>query len=208
MSEFKMFQRPATLITDYFYTWFDNQLVADRDFNAGALHFYNLGDLFSYSQSFSSELDFSPARRFEMRLAYRFIDARSQYQDGVTRFNPLVSPHRAFANAEYETKKGWSFDFTVNWQSPKRLPQGTGLPEGMGSNTLQSPSYTSVMAQIMKRFVKKFEIYAGGENLMNVMQTDLIRMASNPDSPYFDPTLVWGPSLGAMFYVGFRYYVR
>ena len=208
--EMKLFHRPATLVTDYFYTWFDNQLVVDRDYNAGELHFYDLADLFSHSHSFSTELDFSPARRVEIRMAYRFIDARSQYMDGVTRFNPLVSPHRAFVNTEYTTKNDWSFDLTVNWQSPKRLPQGAGLPEFVGEVTYYSPSYTAVMGQIMKKFGKKknTEIYVGGENLLNIMQQDLIRMASDPNSTYFDPTLIWGPSLGAMFYMGFRYYIR
>ena len=59
-----------------------------------------------------------------------------------------------------------------------------------------------------KKIKKKWEIYAGGENLLNIRQNDLIRMATDPQSPYFDPTMVWGPSLGAMFYTGFRYYIR
>lgn len=206
----KMFYRPATLSADYYYTWFDNQLVADRDSKSEELSFYNLKDfgLKSFSHSASVELDFSPMRRTDIRVAYRYIDSRSGFADGINRFNPMISPHRAFFNAEYETKNGWSFDFTVNWQSPKRLPQGANLPESMKDLARYSPSYTAVMAQVMKKIKKKWEIYAGGENLLNIRQNDLIRMATDPQSPYFDPTMVWGPSLGAMFYTGFRYYIR
>ena len=207
---FKMLHRPATLVVDYYYTWFDEQLQVDRDSKADELQFYNLSafGLKSYSHSTSVELDFSPARRSEVRMAYRFIDSRSGFMDGITRFNPLISPHRAFVNGSYETRSGWSFDLTINWQSSKRLPQGNfGSVELLEATPTQSPSYTSVMAQVMKKFSKKFEVYAGGENLLNIMQQDLIRLSTDPSSPYFDPTLIWGPSLGAMFYVGFRYYV-
>jgi len=206
---FKIMHRPATLVVDYYYTWFDEQLQVDRDNKSNELHFYNLSafGLNSYSHSSSIELDFSPARRSEVRMAYRFIDSRSGFMDGQTRLNPLISPHRAFVNGSYETRSGWAFDLTINWQSPKRLPQGADLPESLSEMPAYSPSYTSVMTQVMKKFGKKFEAYVGGENLLNIMQQDLIRLSSDPNSPYFDPTLIWGPSLGAMFYVGFRYYV-
>lgn len=206
---FKMFYRPATIVADYYYTWFDEQLQVDRETDASELRFYNIAafGLKSFSHSASIELDFSPAKRTDIRLAYRFIDSRSGFVDCVTRLNPLISPHRAFVNFAYETRKGWSYDATVNWQSPKRLPQGANLPNELSNSPTYSPAYTSVMAQITKKFSKQFEAYIGGENLLNIVQKDLIRLASDPNSPYFDPTLVWGPSLGATFYVGFRYYV-
>jgi outer membrane receptor for ferrienterochelin and colicins len=206
---FKMFARPATWVVDYYYTWFDNQLQVDRDFDAGALYFYNtkaLG-LRSYSHSASIELDMSPARRTDIRMAYRFIDSRSGYLDGTTRLNPLISPHRFFINAAYETRSGWSFDVTANWQSAKRLPQGANLPDELLMSPTYSPSYMGLMAQVLKKINKKFEVYLGGENLLNIRQDQLIRLASEPLSPYFDPSLIWGPSFGAMGYIGFRYYV-
>jgi outer membrane receptor for ferrienterochelin and colicins len=206
---FKILHRPANITADYYYTRFDEQLQVDRDKDAGEIHFYNIKalGLNSFSHSASVELDFSPIKRSEIRTAYRYIDSRSDFMDGVQRFNPLISTHRAFINLAYELRNGWTFDFTVNWQSPKRLPQGENLPEDLKDLPTHSPSYTSMMAQVMKKFKKSFEIYAGGENLLNIRQDDLIRLASSPYSPYFDPTLVWGPSLGAMFYVGFRYYI-
>lgn len=206
---FKLFFRPATLMLDYYFTWFDEQLQVDRDYEASQIRFYNIAalGLKSYSHSASVELDFSPAKRFDVRMAYRFIDSRSGYLDGTTRFNPLISPHRAFVNIAYETRKGWSYDATVNWQSQKRLPQGNNLPNELSDMPSYSPSYTSVMAQITKKFSKQFEAYIGAENMLNIVQKDLIRLASNPESPYFDPTLVWGPSMGITCYLGFRYYV-
>ncbi|MCO6494693.1 MAG: carboxypeptidase-like regulatory domain-containing protein [Bacteroidetes bacterium] len=209
IKNFKLFYRPASLEADYYYTWFDEQLQVDRDFKSSELRFYNISalGLKSYSHSASIGLDFSPAKRFDVRMSYRFIDSRSGYIDGTTRLNPLISPHRAFVNVSYENRKGWVYDATVNWQSEKRLPQGASLPEELKDMPAYSPSYTGIMAQITKKFNKQFEAYIGGENLLNIVQKDLIRMASNPSSPYFDPTLVWGPSLGITFYAGFRYYI-
>lgn len=206
---FKLFQRPASLLVDYYYTWFDEQLQVDRDKDAGSLYFYNIKQLGlrSFSHSASIELDMSPARRTEIRMAYRYIDSRSDYIDGERRFNPLISPHRFFVNGAYETRSGWSFDVTFNWQSAKRLPQGANLPMDLQDMPLYSPSYLSVMAQVLKKINKKWEVYLGGENLLNIRQEQLIRYATHPQSPFFDPTLVWGPSFGAMGYVGFRYYV-
>lgn len=207
---FTIKKRPATIAVDYYYTWFDEQLQVDRDVNASELRFYNIKalGLNSFSHSASIEMDYAPFKRTEVRAAYRFIDSRSDFSDGVRRMNPLISPHRAFLNIAYETRSKWTFDFTVNWQSSKRLPQGGGLPEDLRDLPTQSPSYTGVMAQVLKKFKKSWEIYAGGENLLNIRQDNLIRMASNPESAYFDPTLIWGPSLGAMGYIGFRYYIR
>lgn len=207
---FKINNKQASISLDYYYTFFDEQLQVDRDFQANEIHFYNLSafGLNSYSHSASLEMDYAPTRRFEIRAAYRFIDSRSEFQDGLLRMNPLISPHRAFLNGAYETRNNWNFDLTVNWQSPKRLPQGNNLPEFLQNSPEWSPSYTAVMAQILKKFGKSWEVYIGGENLLNIRQDELIRLASTPESPFFDPTMIWGPSLGAMFYMGFRYYVR
>jgi outer membrane receptor for ferrienterochelin and colicins len=207
---FKINHRPATLLVDYYYTFFDDQLQVDRDQNSGELHFYNIKalGLQSFSHSISAELDFSPIKRSEIRLAYRFIDSRSDFADQIRRFNPLISPHRAFANFAYETRNKWTFDATINWQSPKRLPQGEDLAGALSGPPTFSPSYTAVMAQVLKKIGTNWEWYAGGENLLDIRQQDLIRFPNNPEKPGFDPTLVWGPSLGAMFYIGFRYYVR
>jgi outer membrane receptor for ferrienterochelin and colicin len=207
---FKINHRPATLLVDYYYTFFDEQLQVDRDRNSGELHFYNLKalGLQSYSHSVSAEMDFSPIKRSEIRLAYRYIESRSDFADQIRRFNPLISPHRAFANFAYETRNKWTFDATINWQSPKRLPQGDDLLTALSGPPAYSPSYTAVMAQVMKKIGDSWDLYAGGENLLNIRQQELIRFAENPSNTAFDPTLVWGPSLGAMFYIGFRFYVR
>ena len=38
-----------------------------------------------------------------------------------------------------------------------------------------------------------FEIYAGGENLTNYFQKNVIIAADQPFGNYFDASMVWGP---------------
>ena len=66
-----------------------------------------------------------------------------------------------------------------------------------------SKPYCLFNAQITKKF-RKWEIYAGGENLLNVKQKDPIVQAENPFGEYFDATMVYKPVTGIMGYVGVR----
>ena len=47
-------------------------------------------------------------------------------------------------------------------------------------------------------------MYIGGENLTNYRQPNPIINADNPWSADFEPTMIWGPVHGAMFYAGIR----
>lgn len=70
-----------------------------------------------------------------------------------------------------------------------------------------SPSYVNVNAQISKT-IGKWDVYLGGENLLNITQKVLIVDAENPYGSFFDASMVWGPSMGAMAYLGFRYQLK
>lgn len=49
-----------------------------------------------------------------------------------------------------------------------------------------------------------FDIYLGGENLTGSMQMHPIVDAKTPFADTFDAASVWGPLMGARFYLGFR----
>jgi hypothetical protein len=66
-----------------------------------------------------------------------------------------------------------------------------------------SNPYCLLNAQITKKF-RLWEIYVGGENLLNVKQKDPIVAADRPFSEYFDATMVYMPITGIMGYVGVR----
>ena len=67
-----------------------------------------------------------------------------------------------------------------------------------------SPHFYNWNAQVSKTFKKKFEVYVGGENLLNFRQENPIQEAANPFDQNFDAGLVWGPIFGRMIYGGFR----
>ena len=64
-------------------------------------------------------------------------------------------------------------------------------------------AYEQVSAQITRWF-RHFSVYIGGENLTGFRQKQTIINAAEPFSSSFDPTMVWGPVHGAMFYAGIR----
>ena len=72
--KFKLFGKDANAGVDFFRNDFTQQVVVDLE-NAREVKFYNL-DGKSYSNSFQAELSFEPARKFDVRLAYRFLMSR------------------------------------------------------------------------------------------------------------------------------------
>lgn len=197
-------RRSAQFSVDYYYVHFVNQTVVDLDYSAREIMIYNLKGK-SYSQTFQAQFTIEPIAHLEARIAYRYLDVKTTYTTGL-REKSLLSPHRGFINLAYETEKKWAFDLTTQFIGKKRLPDLLENPEVLRLETY-SPSYVNVNAQISKK-IKNWDIYLGGENLLNVMQKSLIIDADNPYGSYFDASMVWGPAMGAMAYVGFRYELK
>lgn len=187
---------------DIYLTHFQNQIVADFDRNPQQFVLYNLKGK-SYSRSIQTQVDISPVEGLDIRLAYRYNDVKTTYS-GNTLAKPLISPHRAFANAGYAHKSGWRFDYTISWQSTKRIPGTESNPEAYRLPA-RSDAYWLSNAQVTKAFGQKFEVYFGGENIFSYRQPNPIISAGDPYGNYFDASLGWGPVFGAMWYGGFRY---
>ncbi|NBC08760.1 MAG: TonB-dependent receptor [Bacteroidetes bacterium] len=201
--EFTVAGRQALLSLDAYHTRFQQQVVADFDADPQALYFYNL-DGESFSNSLQAQLDYELLTGFDVRLAYRFNDVRVDYREGQLR-KPLIARHRAFLNTAYETENGWAFDATLNWQGPKRLPDTRSNPEGFRLEPA-SPSFFLLSGQVTKSWNDgQFELYVGGENLLNFRQENPILSSSDPFGPYFDASMVWGPIFGRNVYAGLRY---
>ncbi len=208
--KFKINYREATLSLDAYRTQFVNQVVVDME-TPQQVSFYNLHGK-SYSNSAQAELHYTPFRRFDVRLAYRWLEVRQQYNSGMLD-KPMVNRHRAFTNLAYETKANdrgaqWRFDATVQWISKKRLPLTSEHAMHMQDETAYSDDYFQVNAQVTYVFKKNTEIYLGGENLNNFMVHDVIVSAENPTSEAFDGSLLWGPVFGRMVYLGFRWIIE
>jgi outer membrane receptor for ferrienterochelin and colicin len=203
--EFKINKKKGTISMDYYRTDFMNQVVVDLDLDPQMVVFENLQGR-SYSNSIQAELAYEPIKRFEGRVAYRFYDVKTTYH-GQLLERYLISKHRAFMNLSYETKNKWSFDYTISWNGPKRIPNTTTNPDEY-KRPEYSRAFVTMNAQVSKKIGKLLDGYVGVENLTDFRQRDLIVSSENPFGPYFDSSLVWGPVIGRMFYAGFRMKIK
>jgi len=204
--KFKIFYRDAAFTVDFYRSSFVRQIVADWE-TPTELRFYNLTGQ-SWSNSTQAELQWSPIKRMEWRIAYRWLDARTTYGDRLLQ-RPLVAGHRFFTNIAYETRKSekgskWVFDATARWLGRQRLPSTFQNPEPFRLHAWGN-AYWIFNAQVAHHFSERFEVYVGGENLGNFFIMDPIVSPGNPDSPLFDASMVWGPVFGRMGYVGLRW---
>ena len=199
---FKLFGRTSNLVVDYYHTLFENQLIVDRDVNVDAIVFKNY-DGKSFSNSVQVEYNFEPIKRFEVRLAYKFLDVRAEY-GGELQQKVMVPKHRGFINLAYETRnRRWDFDWTLSVFGKSRLPVNR-LGDGSFTTDNFSKVYPMMSAQVTYK-LKKWDIYIGGENLTNYRQTNPIMDVNNPFGSTFDATRVWGPVMGTNVYIGFRF---
>jgi outer membrane receptor for ferrienterochelin and colicin len=208
--DLKLFGEEANLNVDFYHSRFVNQIVSDYDFNTRKLLLYNL-DGQSYSNSAQAEFSFVPAKRWEVRMAYRFLDVKVDYL-AETLSQPMTSKHRGFINIAKETRKNkkgslWKFDVTTQLIGSQRIPQTLDNPiqyqrAGMSEN------FVLVNAQVTYILRKKWEFYLGGENLTNFRLDNPIISADQPFSENFDASLVWGPIFGRMAYLGIRFTIE
>ena len=189
---------------DYYYTFFESQVIVDYDHNPQEVSIYNL-DGPSYSHSVQVQVDVEILPMLDLRLAYRFNDVKTRYIDGILR-KPLISPQRAFINIGYEIENKWAFDATFNWQGARRIPSTVSNPEEFRLPDY-SPDFVTLNAQVTKKW-KMFDWYIGVENALNFRQENPIISAENPNSDFFDSSLVWGPIFGRNIYTGFRYKIK
>ena len=210
---FHLFDLHWDLMLDYFHTEFQNQLIADFD-HPQIIYFYNLNGR-SFANSFQAELNVIPAKRVEVKLAYRFFDVRQTvgvpFKEQVLIEKMMVSRDRVLFNIGYALPYDkWKFDFTVQWNGPRRIPY---QPDSYVHTSYEnmpiamSPSFVNINAQISRAF-PKFEVYLGGENLTNFRQLNPIYSANDPFGKNFDAGQTWGPVVGRMIYTGVRYKIK
>jgi outer membrane receptor for ferrienterochelin and colicin len=208
--DLKLFGEDANLNVDFYHSRFVNQIVTDYDFSTRKLLLYNLEGQ-SYSNSAQVEFSFTPIKRLEVRMAYRFLDVKVDYLSG-TLTQPLTSKHRGFINVAKETRKDkegsfWKFDMTTQLIGAQRLSQTLDNPiehqrEGV------SKDFILLNLQMTYIYQKRFEFYVGVENLTNFKLKDPIISANDPFSENFDASMVWGPVFGRMGYFGIRYTIE
>lgn len=199
---FRLNGREGSVIADAYRTDFINQVVVDTYTSNTSITFSNLEGT-SYSNSVQLTINYELIPRLDVRLAYKLEDVHSTYNKILQR-QPMVARDRAMANISYANKKEhWKFDFTTVWEGRKPL-QNVFSDSKFGRS---SPDFVIVHSQVTKVF-RKFELYAGAENLLDFRQSDPVLLASDPHGAGFDATNVWGPIAGRRIYGGIRFSIR
>ncbi len=201
---FRMLGMETTFNVDYYRTFFVNQFIADSYSDSLNILFYNL-DGESFSNSFQTTLNIDLLEGLTLRLAYKNDDVRSSY-NGKLQSKPLVAMHKALANVAWEPNIKWKFDYTLLWEGKKKLAYSS-VAGNENIPPAESPEFVTMNAQVTRAF-KKWEIYAGVENLTGFTQGNPIISPENPFSSTFDATNVWGPIMGRKIYAGIRYSIR
>jgi outer membrane receptor protein involved in Fe transport len=206
LKEFKLFSRKAELYVDMYRTDFINQVIVDIDADPAYTYFYNLQKgRRSYSNSLQLQLTFEPAERFSVMLAYRLNNAR-QTVDSVLKQRLLLNKYKGLITMTYATKfEKWKFDFTTQFNGSARITPQSLMPAIVRRDYENTPQYVVINAQVTRKIKLNFDVYIGGENLLDFIQKDPITEPFIPYHTHFDTSMVWGPVTGRTIYAGLRY---
>jgi outer membrane receptor for ferrienterochelin and colicins len=199
--ELSIFNKPASISTDYFRTDFTHQIIADYE-TVGEVSFYNL-DGKSYANSFQTEFNIELFRGFDFGVAYKFDDVNMTFRSGLKRA-PYVPRHRVLLTLDYETKnRNWRFNANGHVNGKARIPSTASNPNPYRRPD-ESKTFFILNTQIT-RVINDWEVYLGGENITNFWQENPIIAADDPFGRYFDGGMVWGPLAGPRIFFGVRY---
>jgi outer membrane receptor for ferrienterochelin and colicins len=203
---FQLNYRKGTIMLDYYYSWFQKQIIADYE-TPRQVQFYNLAGK-SFSHSVQAQVDYEVIRKkMDIRLAYRFYDIKTTFSNTDLQ-KPLISTHRGFLNVGYHTRSKWNFDATVVANGSKRLPNYFAVSTDTSFRMQYSPTFLTINGHISKAFRNSIEVYIGAENMTNYMQPNAIISAANPNGADFDASQTWGPVMGINGYAGLRWIVK
>lgn len=210
LQKFEIDYRPGSISIDLYSTQFENQVIVDWYQSAREVHFYNL-DGSSYANTFQIEANYELVKRLNFRTAYRFTDAKAQYDSGIETL-PYVPQHRGFINLGFETRKKvdlskWQFDITANYIGEQQLP-GTSENSPMNQRPDVTEAFVMMSAQVAYNLKDKWRFYVGGENLTSYTQENPIVSADNPYSGEFDASMIYAPIFGRMFYAGVTFQMK
>lgn len=197
-------KREAVFSADFYRTDFINQIIVDLDQAWNRIIISNL-DGKSYSNSFQVNADAAITEHFSITAAYRLNDVRVTTA-GMLQERALVSRHKGLLAVSYASRfEKWKADLTTQYHGRSRLPAGVPHLQHAGFGEY-SPDFVTMHFQLTRKF-KKWDAYAGVENLTNYMQHHPVLGADNPFEEGFDAGIIWGPITGRMFYAGIRYTV-
>lgn len=207
---------PGTYLSfDYFRTMFAQQMVVDYEMGGNAIWFYNLDGNRSWSDNYQLDFSVDPVERFNITVTCRYTDAKIELPGRGLVEKPMTSNFKGVLNLQYATRLSkWIFDFTASLNGSCRVYDFMLDAVDADGNLLygngRTPVYPLLYAQVTRRF-RGVEVYAGGENLTNFRQKNVILGTRgsdgfvNPRVASFYASAVWGPLMGVKVYAGVRF---
>jgi hypothetical protein len=197
------FEEPSTFSVEYFRTDFKNQWLADQEFMSHApvpaILFYNLEGR-SFTNTYQVDLTTDLFRGFTLLATFRYNQSKVDLKGQGLVDRPLTSKYKGVLNVQYTTpSENWVFDVTGQLNGPARIPSFAATEEDA-----YSPVFPMFFAQVTRK-INKWEIYVGGENLLNYKQPNPIISADDPFSSAFNASVIWGPLMGIRVYGGLRF---
>ena len=202
-AKFNMFGYTSTFSTDVFFTYFQNQLVLDRDSDPTEL--LVSAQKGTYSNVAQVDWIVVPRRRMEYHFSYRYARAM-QKTNGQWQQQVFQSPHRFVNVLSHKTRSNWSFNSIWQINSPSRYPNSEKLPTNL--RRADKTPWLHVVNVLVQKTMKSWEIYGGVENILNVRQVNPIMASDDPTNPFFDAAYAWGPANGINAFLGFRYTLK
>ena len=195
------------LSVDYFRTQFAQQMVVDYEYGQNEIWFYPLNGERSFTDNIQLDFSVDPIERFNITVTARYTNAMIELAGKGLVEKPMTSRFKGVLNLQYATNLNkWIFDFTASLNGSCRVYDF--MIEDSDGNLLykngRTPVYPMLYAQVTRRF-KGWDVYVGAENLTNFRQKNAIISASNPRSPQFDASCIWGPLMGIKAHAGFRF---
>ncbi len=183
---------------DFYRTHFVTQTMTDIDSRDNTINIHQYAGI-SYANSLLLELNIEPVVQFNIKIAYKWDDVKDK-DNGQLLTKAMLAPHKGLFSITYEMpNKLWSFTGITAMQGKRRLPTSY-------SQDIQNYSKRYVVAsiQIAKKW-KKWQWYAGVENINHFRQKNPILNVENPYAYGFDATQIWAPIVGATAYTGVRF---
>ncbi len=196
----------AMISFDVFHTTFENQVIADQEWDDSQVYLYNIKNG-SWATAYQVDFNWSPVERMDILMTFRYNDTKINLAnaDHPANFNevdkPLVDKFKGLVNIQYATKfRKWVFDFTAQVNGQQRLPSTVVST----TESDYTPIYPMLFAQVTKNF-RKLSLYLGCENLLNFTQDTPVINPQSPFSEDFNASVVWGPLMGRKIYFGLRF---
>nr|MBS0038414.1 TonB-dependent receptor [Saprospiraceae bacterium] len=202
--EFKIGSKDASLFFDAYHSFFENQIVADRDIDVQEIRVYNL-DGKSYANSLLLAGQIAWNENLASKAGVKFNDVHTTMNGQLDRA-PMIPRWNFLKAVDWESDNGnWMFNLTWHWVKPGRLPHLRGVPQEVLNDFSGDPKpFSTINFQLTKRF-SWIEFYAGVENLTDKTMDNPILASDDPYGPFFDASLAYMPTIGRRAFIGLRY---